>query len=332
MTDDEHPLVAVVGLGSSIPETLSAAETLGDKHVASIGAVLSSTDMVTNREHDDDTLFKVSPSSRHYATALGEYLDPLPANGLLVQDSNDDNYVRTLGQALTDRFGEHYAFDRRTRWFAGSRQPAVATPTVFGPVADAVCEYDTDVVFYAGRERDLPELITAMAGHRCRKDKPRYIATGTTGLGRTQADPKVLANLHNANLRIIDATSIDMVEWGRTGQQYPVPPNYEAFHRSYRGMGLAEGDLIDGYVVGHHDALAVAVFAARQAAENLDRPPSAGDVLLQLKNLRGTDNPVPAAGGDLTFGTDGWPVGRFVPIALVPQEPVDRPSHVTGEE
>jgi hypothetical protein len=111
-----------------------------------------------------------------------------------------------------------------------------------------VCEYDTDVVLFAGRERDLPELITAMTGHQCREDKTRLIAIGTTGVGRTRGDPDVVANLRRANITIVDAASV-----------------------------------------------------------NLQGMPSAGDVLQQLKNLRSASNPVPAAGGDLTFGTDGWP-------------------------
>ncbi|MGW4062554.1 hypothetical protein ACWEGE_30025 [Amycolatopsis sp. NPDC004747] len=323
MTGEEHPLVAVVGMGPSGQRTLDDARELEKYHIAAIGDV-SSTDMVW------DNFFKVSPSNADYVTALDEYLTPPPAGGLLVQDNNKDPYVTTLGEALTEKFGKRYRFDQRTRWFAGSRQPSQATPAVFGPVADAVCEYDSDVVFFAGRERDLPALVAALAGHPCRNDKRRYVATGTTGVGLTQGDGAVLANLDRANLRLIAASDSDAQAWGDAGRANRAPKNYAQFHSRYLALGLAEGDLIDGYSISFHDALASAVFATRQAAENLGKPPAPGDVLLQLKNLRNATNPVPAAGGDLTFGAGGWPVGKLAPIVLVPQEPVTAPVHITG--
>jgi len=323
MTHEQHPLVAVVGMGPSIQNTLDDAKELEKHHIAAIGDV-SSTEMAS------DNFFKVSLSTDDYATALDEYLTPAPAGGLLVQDSNKDPYVTALGEALTKKFGLRYQFEKRTRWFAGSREPAKATPRQFGPVADAVCEYDTDVVFFAGRERDLPDLVTAMAGHPCRTEKRRYIATGTTGVGLTQDDSAVLANLRRANLRLVTASDSDAQNWSDTGQADRTPKNYAEFHSRYLALGLTEGDLIDGYSIAFHDALASAVFATRQAAENLGKPPAPGDVLLQLKNLRNATNPVPAAGGDLTFGAGGWPVGKFAPIVLVPKEPVAKPVHITG--
>lgn len=328
MTGGDHPLLAVVGMGASTDETREAAEKLGEDHkLASIGGVTSSSDML------GEYFFKVTPSNADYVRALDRYLGArLGRNqkeGLLIQDINSDNYVRTLGQEMMNAFRGQYNLPNRIRKFTGTKHPTVGTAN-FGPIADAICDYDSEVVFYAGRERDLPELITAMAGSPCKHDRPRYIATGTTGLGRTQGDPAVVDKLREARITVLDASATDATEWNQRSAANGTPAGYTAFLDYHHRMGFRQEDLTDGYVIMHHDALAAAVTAVRLAAESQPRLPSPGDVFLQLSNLRNTDQPVPGASGNLTFGDGNWPIGKHVPVVSVPHQATPY-VYITGQ-
>lgn len=72
LTGGPHPLVAVTGLGISVPATRLAAEALSALEIPAIGAVVTADDMVA------PWLFKVSPSNHQYALALQAYLAQRP--------------------------------------------------------------------------------------------------------------------------------------------------------------------------------------------------------------------------------------------------------------
>src|SRR5262249_18737948 len=202
---------------------------------------------------------------RDYALALAAYLRSRHDlnSGYRVYDINDDdNYVRTLRQAIENQFGERYLLTRRRIGFAGTKKPQKATPALFDRAIDNICSTQADVVFYAGRERDLPAFVTALTNRgQCGHDKPIAILTGATGLGRTQGDPTVLAQLTRSNISIIDASSTSALEWSAG---HRAPPGYPAFHEYFTNtLRLPETELIDGYAIMHHDALATAIWSAR---------------------------------------------------------------------
>jgi ABC-type branched-subunit amino acid transport system substrate-binding protein len=329
LRDGPHPLVAVTGLGISIPRTKEVADALGAARIPAIGAVLTADDMVS------PWLFKVTPSNTQYARALRAYLDQQPAvrTGYLVRDRNtDDNYVRTLSDAFIGVFDDRFALKQHNGGFNGSRPPVAGTPTLFSGIVDDVCALKPDVLFFAGRDRDLPPLVAALKGRgRCENPvRPLLIATGTTGLTLARDD------LSDGQVTVLDASAADQAGW-HTGQP-GTPADYPAFHDVFTGLDLGghkpgEADLGDGYATMHRDAVAAAVWAARRtvvqkAERNQNRPsgeqpipelPTASDVHDTL--LAGQNARVPGASGAFYFteipDNQGWPVAKPVPVIVL---------------
>jgi hypothetical protein len=331
--DRDHPLVAAVGLGISTPQTQAAVTELTRRGIPSVGAVITATNLTAGR------FFKVSPANTDYAAALRRWVtgylatrpNPATTAGYLVADDNDDNYVQTLREALLGAFGATYRLDRRITRFAGSKKPATAQPGLFAPAVDNICATQADLVFFAGRDRDLPALVTALAQrHRCGHDKPVTVLTGATGLDGVQSAPDVLDTLTAADITLVDASATDPRGWA--AGRYP-PDGYAAFHAYAVGtLHLTEDDLDDGYAIMHHDALATVAWATRLSAEQLPAGalPRSGEVALGLTNLHGTEQ-VQLAGGTLSFwavthDSPGWPEGKPVPIFELPPRPGADPA------
>ncbi|MDQ3029311.1 MAG: ABC transporter substrate-binding protein [Actinomycetota bacterium] len=322
----DHPLVAVTGLGISVPDTREAAEELGRLSIPSIGAVMTADDMVA------PWLFKVSPSNRQFAQSLKEFLAEQPAakTGFLVYDRNsEDSYVRSLTTALTETFDDTYALKEHSSGFNGSKLPPDGTPILFSRIVQDICLIEPDVLFYSGRDRDLPALVNALKNRgRCQNPvKPLAIATVSTGVPITQNE------LDAAQLGMLTASATDPEAW-RTPTP-GTPMYYDAFRTLFTtaadkgGAGFTMADLADGYAIMHRDAVATAVWAIRRDTEakeetNTDRGanpaiselPRSFDVRDALFGLKET--PIPGASGDIYFKeqppNNHWPFGKPVPI------------------
>ncbi|GAA3293468.1 ABC transporter substrate-binding protein [Dactylosporangium vinaceum] len=332
LRDGEHPLVAVTGLGISVPETRNAAVALDRARIPTIGAVITSDDMVA------PSMFKVSPSNHQYAAALKAYLDarrkartgdPL-TKGYLIWDRNDDNFVATLKTALTDTFDEQFGLSQHNRAFTGSKKPNRGTPQLFADIVRDICTAKPDIVFYAGRDRDLDALVKALKGREtCQNPtKPILIATGATGI---TVDP---ALLDQAQIGLLDASCTDVAGWRANAPG--TPAHYKSFEAVFTapapgGLGFAPGDLDDGYAVLHRDAVAAAVSATRHdAAAKTDAaqggggasPLPPGPVDTRNALFGNADNAIPGASGDIFFSelpaggraNELWPSRKPVPI------------------
>lgn len=328
LKDGDHPLVAVAGMGISDKNTRDTAARLGAEGIPGIGAAITADNMV------DPWLFKVSPSNRDYALALKAVLDKRSStttmSGYLLYDRNNDDYVRTLKTAFTETFDAGYALSEHSSGFNGSKPPQGGTPLLFHDAVSDICTSNPDVLFYAGRGRDLPALIQALGDRgRCQNPvRPLMIVTGTVGLAVDSDD------LDAGTMGLLDATAADPDGW-RSGVP-GTPQAYEAFHtyftspRERGGLGFTEADLASGYAITHRDAVALAVWAARRDAgaksdfnnhRAADTPaiselPTATDVRNALFSLK--DNPVPGISGQMYFReqppNDLWPYGRPVPV------------------
>lgn len=197
---------------------------------------------------------------------------------------------------------------------------------LFSEVVRDVCALNPEVVFYAGRDRDLPVLVRALEGrgHCQRPVRPIVIATGATGLTITAAE------LDAAQAGVLDASSTDPAGWRSGGPG--TPTYYPAFRAAFTGLGFTDDDLADGYAVMHRDAVATAVWAARRdaaakAASNAARgdaapiaeTPTPRDVHNML--FSHPDNRIPAASGAIHFReqppNDHWPSGKPVPVIRI---------------
>jgi hypothetical protein len=337
LKDGPHPLVAVTGMGISIPETPKAATALHNLGIPVIGSVLTADDMVA------PDLFKVSPSNHQYAQALQAFLAhqstlPKPLSGYLVFDRNsNDNYVQSLYAALMDTFDASLSLADRSRGFNGTLTGANAT--VFELHVNDICALQPDVIFYAGRDRDLQALINALRNRtRCTKDKvkPLLIATGSTGMNISAS------GLEEAHLGILDASATDPQGWQKPGPD--TPKDYATFHTLFTGTGdqnlkFPESDLTDGYAIMQRDAVAAAIraarwhFSARVAASQptVSPIPMAGDVRNSLYSI--SADPLPGASGSFFFRekpqNDLWPIGKPVPVIRLGSEATKLPPTST---
>jgi hypothetical protein len=330
-----HPLVAMTGMGISIPDTPKAATDLDQLGIPSIGAVLTSDDMVSPE------LFKVSPSNRQYAQALKAYLDREPSikSGFLVYDRNPDNYVQSLRAAFTDTFGDEYDLVDRSAGFNGSLPPTRGTSDLFSQVVDDdVCSLRPNVIFYAGRDRDLQGLLDALSnrGH-CEAKMPLIIATGTTGLAISTG------GLDQAKIGVLDASAVDPAGWA-TGEP-GTPANYAPFRLRFvgkggDGLGFREKDLADGYAIMEHDAVIAGVWAARRDTNSkvgangdgsgtvIPEMPTACDVRNNLFSI--ASHSIPGVSGKFHFDEQPlnglWPINKPVPVIRIGAEVRDWPT------
>lgn len=342
LRDGEHPLVAVTGLGVSVQDTRAAAAELNKAwNLPSIGSVMTADDMTTRGMPGEPTrpaLFKVSASNHQYALALKQALNAQQAmkKGFLVWDRNDDNFVQSLSAAFKQTFDDTFHLSQHGSAFSGSKPPVTGTPALFREIARDISIEKPDIVFYAGRDRDLPLLVRTLKNRPHEGPlSPIVIAVGTTGLlvsddqrEGTESEPLTKGDLTAANIGILEASTTNPAGWAE--HEPGTPPHYDEFHKFFVGqgpseLGYSEGDLADGYAIMHYDAVAVAVRAARdifaQKASNnaagTSPLPSSADVRNAIGSSR--NNRFPGASGDFYFEeqqppNDLWPIEKPVPI------------------
>lgn len=341
MTDDESPLVAVVGWPSSTPATQLAADALSKAHIPSVGPVIFSTDM------SSEYLFKNSASNEHLVLALDQYLEKNPGSGegFLVWDSRKhDNYSINLREEYKRRFGEEYGLRQRNSSYLGTIGDDVGIPRRFRPVAQAICLTEADTVFYAGRDRDLPSLISQLAGQaNCDHEQEIRIMKVGVGLDPALTTPEVTEDLREARITLVNAADVHP-RWWRQNTSRHEPPGFDGFHETFLRYGgawdLGAKPLDDGYTIMYHDAFQAAAqasdesfSAANEKAGDQPQPdmPSSRDVYRTLVNMSvlatkdGSDCVACVSGASGTFGfdaepsTDKWAVCKPVPVVLYPE-------------
>ncbi|MGW7577271.1 ABC transporter substrate-binding protein [Streptomyces sp. NPDC054765] len=319
LVHDAHPLVAVTGMGVSIPETQAAATELSRLKIPAIGAVLTATDL--HAPH----LFKVSPSNVDYAKALRRYLDHSPLagrRGYLVFDSRDDNYVKTMRKAFDEEFGD-YIGRRRASFVGTTGHSSAGIPRLFYNAVNNICLTKAEVIFYAGRDRDLADLVRALSTRsQCGHDTPITVMTGATG---TFAQGQQVRGLLKDNkITILDVAATSPAQWTRGVH---APPGFKPFHQALRDLGFPDSVMDDGYAIMHHDAVLTAVWATRSVTGQTGKEaPDVQDVYNEITNLHDAST-VPAAGGELSFddASNGWPHNKPVPVIRLP-EPLKDPG------
>lgn len=336
MTDDPSPLVAVMGYPSSTPATLAAADALSKAQIPSIGPVITSQDM------SSEYLFKTSASNKHLARALEQYLAEHPGKGkgFLVWDSREtDNYAVNLKAVFEKRFGTEYGLRRRTASYVGTMGENLGIPVRFDPIAQEICINDVDTVFFAGRDHDLPALISELAGTaNCADNRPIRIVKVGIGLDPGITDPPITEKMREAGIVTVGAADVHPRWWKKNEGQ---PPGFSRFHDRYQEHAedweLGEDALDDGYTIMYHDAFTVAAKAADESytAANLDADkefvmPSSHDIYNTIRNMSvpsgdGTDCVNCVRGASGTFGfdaapeTDQWAVCKPVPVIVYPR-------------
>lgn len=314
LTGGEHPLVAVAGMGISVPETQAAADALAKLRIPAIGAILTADDL------NAENLFKVSPANLDYAKALRDYLDHSPLvghTGYLVFDSRQDNYVRSLRTSFDQQLAD-YIGARRASFVGTTGTRPEGVPRLFGNIVNNICLTKADVILYAGRDRDLSDLVDALSTRaQCGHDAPITILTGATGTFAQGQEAR--ARLRTGGITLVDASATAPARW-IAGKQPPI--GFAPFHRSFQDLHFADTELQDGYAIMHHDAVLTAIFATRIVTDLTGKTiPDHQDVLNQITNLHDA-SPIPAASGRLSFddASHGWPHDKPVPLIRFPAD------------
>ncbi|MFC5829726.1 ABC transporter substrate-binding protein [Nonomuraea insulae] len=312
VSEEEHPLVGVLGLGSSVPSTESAVRWLGARRIPMVSAI-TSADSLTGLP----MFWSVSPSNIQYVKALRHYLDTRKTlkSAIVVYDRNRDPYTNSLFTAFRNELSGYVKFPDLS--YVGATIDQSGTPNLFAAVVTNLCtavnsrQNPLDTVLYAGRGADFAYFAQALKTRSC-VGTPLTVLAAATGFASTDPYTK---DLEEGNVSVIYATSGDGEDWPK--ERSDPPDGFGFFQTAYRGHGFPSDDLKDGMAMAHHDALAVLAVAAR-----LGPPvPKPADVAAQFGNLvlayaaRG-------ASGDLSFPTMalGRAVGRVIPIKQIARD------------
>jgi ABC-type branched-subunit amino acid transport system substrate-binding protein len=308
-SEQGHPVVAVIGFGSSLPNTKTAVEYFEQQDIPMVNAVASG-DSLTNLR----LLWSVSPGNMEYVDRLDSFLGTkkdVLKSGIIVYDLNNDLFTRSLAQDYRAQLGNAYV-KFPDQGFRGVTTRSPAQPDVFFPVVTNLCNAANDpsnpldMVFYAGRVADIGAFTEALKARTCR-NRPLTVVAATTGFAGLR--DSVQGILPGSNVMVVVASSSDSSSWGKN--EPGTPPGYAAFLAAYQATRFGDDpDSLDGYNIAHHDALATAAKAINLAA--VARPtqaPNPEDVAVQLGNLN-LSHAVPAASGTLNFRPEGGRASR----------------------
>lgn len=251
--DRQTPLVGVTGLPSSTPETRDAMRALSDRRIATVGPVITSADM------NAPYFFKTSPNNDLLVDALSQYLKKNPGErkGFLVFDSRpDDVYSRNLHRLLEKKFGKAYGLRKRSASFLGSTGPAAGIPQRFQSAAQKICVTDSDTVFFAGRDQDLPALVKRLSQEpSCDRDKPVRILKVGIGLEPTLTTGELTRMLRETRTTLVAAASVTPRWWQeKSGAPVGLGGFMTAFKKIEGPYDIGPKPLDDGYAIMYHDA------------------------------------------------------------------------------
>ncbi|MBT0771882.1 hypothetical protein KIH74_23270 [Kineosporia sp. J2-2] len=315
--DEKSPLVAVTGLGASLTQTRDAAKTLSAARIPMVGTITTADELTAI-----DGFYRVSPPNREYVKALKNYLADRPdlRSAVVVKDvspAKNDIFTMNLADDFAGQF-EDLIGGRLPIPFSGSQNPGGTSPTEFRAAATTLCEGKNppDLVLYAGRSKDLDELVRALAD-RCRDRRLTIMTGGSDNLISAIGDLEPA--LRDAGITLVYASGTDPAGWLEGRDQ---PQGFASFLRFWKSLGHPDTELSSGSVMQGHDAVLVVTDAVAQIVQNGGAARiDAAQVAFDLMGLH-DDQRVLGATGDLGFGERGAqtgdPVGKQVPVVSVP--------------
>ncbi|WP_260333157.1 ABC transporter substrate-binding protein [Streptomyces beigongshangae] len=334
--DTEAPLVGVSGIPSSTPETREAIAALSARKIPTVGPVITASTM------NSPYFFKTSPNNDEFTRALKLYLDDRPARqkGFLVWDNRkQDVYSQNLRSVFMKHFDGRYDLAAHSSNFVGSSGTGQGVPQRYSDAAQKICQEKSDIVFFAGRDQDLPAFIEQLAakGSCERTAKLRILKIGI-GLEPTLTTEALTRRLEEAKAMIVNASSVDPAWWN--GKRKPgkgLGPFLDLFEE-VKKHGLGGKPLDDGYAVMYHDAFALLTNAVDRTVTELEQGdgstsnalpvPTKDDVYntLILPSIAGDscsiNNCLVGAAGSYGFEgpgrNDQWAVCKPVPVVEYP--------------
>ena len=312
MTTGPDPLVAVTGMGISVPQTLQTAHLLSQHSIPMVGAVITGDSL---SQITVPGLFRVNPDVRDEVSALAQYLHGagLGDRAMLIQDNAPgDLYTASLNADFRTGLAGYIQAGGFPEEPFDAPPNSGALGAQFSALSGNLCGRNPpDMILYAGRVDDLPDFIHHLwaRGVDC---EPRRLITVVTGSDASSLQGQLKAAPGDAPVRIIYAALADPAELAARPNGRNDRNLWHAFYTTFTKRFPA-ADLGDGWAIMSHDALV----AADQAVIKI----SAAQGQVTARNVRGelgdlsASNAVPGAAGD--FGFDpvaGNPTGRDFPV------------------
>jgi hypothetical protein len=322
MEQSEH-VVAVAGLGISIPQTAQAAQLLSKARMPMFGSVTSADGF------ESDSILGIDraiPDVSQQVDQLSKLI-PMPSNAVLVADMGDSSFGSAapagsagpdasfdLAANLASRFREvfHVVYER------GYVPGTPETQGEFARIADAVCaKSPTATVFFAGRGSTLDSLIgqfqqsTACAGQEI------TIVSGSDADALDRGETAITPDSRIKRITVTYAAIVDPNKLqGAFKNDYP---------RDLASIDPHGTGLDDGWTTDTYDAVAAAYAAIKTAEEDIaaGNPRSA-----QLPDRAGVwDSANWTISGDLSFEGSTGPlaIGQDGRLSA-PQVPVFQDS------
>lgn len=271
LNDEQHPLVAVTGLGVSVEQTVCGARELAAADLPMVGSVLTADGLnargpiVTKYPEQYcgvggiEGLFRVSPSNRQEVEALRAYLQSDPQRRdwryMPVTDSNDqDFYAYGLQRDFETSFGNAIDHDLAQRFSGDADRGAIVYQ--LNPAASRICEVEG--VLYSGRASMLPQFVQALGDVDCVR-KGRQI-TVVTGSDAASLDPGVVPdNVHVIYAALADPEALASPKLNPDGYQRFAEFQGEFAklfpHANARNLAARDGHLRNGWAIMQYDAM-----------------------------------------------------------------------------
>jgi hypothetical protein len=311
-------LVAVAGVGVSLTSTIDEVHQLASEDIPVFGDGISS-----DAFDDIPNMIRVVSSNSEDVSADLKFIQGAKS-AILIEDTNrTDSYSATLSNEL------FYGFNGNGRYIQGPLTYTTLgeispTDTVgqnvnhsIGSMMSEICGSTTQLVLFAGRGRELAELLTDLDTRIC-QSKPITIVTGDDVVDMPPVPTSKNVSRGLTNVRLYYSGNASPEEW-QHGSGGVFDDGQEGFNQfknafapQFHGVSLADGNAMVGY-----DAMYTSINATRLAGTT---NPSPEHVATKLSLLQGPDQ-VLGATGPIDLSADyahnkmaSNPVNKVIPI------------------
>ncbi|WP_406633303.1 ABC transporter substrate-binding protein [Amycolatopsis sp. WGS_07] len=343
----DHHVVSVLGLGQSFDSTRAAAAKLtGQAQLPVIGATVTGDTMNLTPDGKLNTgFFRTSPTNSHSVLTAAQYIksiEPDMSRVAIVQDSiPGDDYTQTLGATAVKEMpaAHRFPFTSPDALPSGrSRKDPLLTQ--FAYLNQNLCSVAPTVVYFTGRGTDLGPFVQSwtQGNTPCANGKLTVVTGDDGGAGINEANLRDA--VRGGHVRVLFTSLASPDEWGPCDGSAEQAA-YNTFQAVFTGQpGVCSGqpvraddgaaplsfsvaDLGSGEGILTHDAVMVAVTAARRAAINgqadtvVQTPMSQIGIIQQMR----CQSAIPGASGTIQFSPDpaqhGNPVEKPFPVVEI---------------
>lgn len=208
--DSADRLVAVTGTGLSLGHARDAMVRMSELRIPMVGSTITADDL-----RDIPGLLRPAPTNDRRARAAANHVKRTGARtALLVQDTNaGDRYPRTLAAAFRAQFDDegHRVLEQAQQYDSGLG----SVENAFALMRPNICATEADVVFFAGRGRDLVRFVEQLATRLC-GDRVIRIVTGDD-ISAEQLDGESFKQALTARVEVAYTDVADKGAWEAHG-------------------------------------------------------------------------------------------------------------------